>query len=74
MTDADGVEIVAVGPRFPIGYKRRNDRAGPARVAVGPRFPIGYKRKALLMREWPLRLARVSPSAIRDWWRMTRDN
>ncbi len=37
------MSCVAVGPRFPIGYKCTRCSASVSAVAVGPRFPIGYK-------------------------------
>ncbi len=40
---------VAVGPRFPIGYKGGQRQGRPPNVAVGPRFPIGYKGRLLCM-------------------------
>ncbi len=55
---------VAVGPRFPIGYKKCKRRWSKPIVAVGPRFPIGYKPKPWSASDDLLRLARVSPSAI----------
>ena len=74
-------QVVAAGPRSPIGYNAGLPLARTRSVAAGPRSPIGYNQAAFTAAELALRLDRDLLSAIMlfvvggrlNWLRLDRD-